>query len=495
MASGQTLAYRIDFENLESATAPAQVVNVSDPLSADLDWATFELTEIGFGDVLIVVPEDQRQSFEAVVPYSFNDVDFEVHVEAGIDADTGEAFAYFYTIDPETELPPSVDIGFLPPEDGTGRGMGHFSFLIQHETGLVSGTEIRNVATIQFDFGLTVATNQVDPLDASQGTDPNKEAMVTIDTGPPTSHVLPLPEVTTTNMFEVAWTGEDDAGGAGVRDYAIYVSTDDGPFEVWLANTSETSGMFTGGDGSTYKFYSVAIDNVGHQEAAPDEADAYTTVSADCDEWYSLTIDVIRGEGDVTVHANGGLVNSEGGMFCQGTELTLIAEPAEGFRFVSWTGVDSSEAETATVVMNADLVVGVEFEGTSPSEECWLTVHVAGGEGTVDVYVMHDDGTIVHDEGPFPCGTVVKLEATPADGYEWTQWHGVDSSDGNTATVTTDGDRTVTAEFRVKASGPRICGAFGPATIGMLGLGLCGLRFARLQSRRGSNSNRGRSGR
>lgn len=75
------------------------------------------------------------------VPYRFNDIDFEVHIQAGIDTGTGEAFAYFYSIDPETGLTPPVGIGFLPPEDGSGRGRGHFSYVIRHDPGLLSGTE------------------------------------------------------------------------------------------------------------------------------------------------------------------------------------------------------------------------------------------------------------------------------------------------------------------------------------------------------------------
>ncbi|HNQ24642.1 MAG TPA: RHS repeat-associated core domain-containing protein [Phycisphaerae bacterium] len=457
IAAGKTLAYRVGFENLESATAPAQVVDVSDPLSADLDWATFELVEIGFGDALIVVPDDQRQSFEAVVPYSFNDVDFEVHIEAGIDAGTGEAFAYLYTIDPETELPPPVDIGFLPPEDGTGRGMGHFSYLVQHESGLPSGTEIRNVATIQFDFGLTIATNQVDPLDPSQGTNPEKEALVTIDTGPPTSYVLPLPDVTTTSVFEVEWTGEDDAGGAGIRDYTIYVSIDESPYEIWLANTTDTSATFTSEDGHTYRFYSRATDNVGHLEAAPDDADASAVVEL-LGALYSLTVSVISGEGTVSP--------SEGS-FPEGTIVTLTCTPGEGYQLSTWNGVDSFQGQTATVIMNADRVVIVEFEPVMYS----LTVSVTEGEGTVSP-----------GEGIFAEGTVVTVTATPAQGYEVGTWSGVDSAEGDTASVTMNSDRAVTVEFVAVEPLPEAevrgtCGACGSgAPVGVMGcMGVLGL--------------------
>lgn len=174
------LAYRVSFENLESATAPAQVVTVVDPLSDSFDWTTFALTEIAFGSEVIVVPEDRRQYFETTVEFTQEGLDLEVQIEAGIDLSTGLAFAYFYTIDPETGWPPPVEYGFLPPEDATGRGQGHISYVVRARPDVPSGTEIRNVATIQFDFGLSIDTNQNDPLDPSEGTDPDREALVTI---------------------------------------------------------------------------------------------------------------------------------------------------------------------------------------------------------------------------------------------------------------------------------------------------------------------------
>ena len=50
------LPYTIHFENETNATAPAQQVVSSDRLTNLLDWTTFELTEIAFGDQFIAVP-------------------------------------------------------------------------------------------------------------------------------------------------------------------------------------------------------------------------------------------------------------------------------------------------------------------------------------------------------------------------------------------------------------------------------------------------------
>ena len=82
---------------------------------------------------------------------TYNGQTFDVLVEAGIHTATGQVYATFQSIDPNTQLPPDVLTGFLPPENGTGRGMGYISFTIQPKAGLATGTQIRNVALITFD--------------------------------------------------------------------------------------------------------------------------------------------------------------------------------------------------------------------------------------------------------------------------------------------------------------------------------------------------------
>ncbi|MCA9047934.1 MAG: RHS repeat-associated core domain-containing protein, partial [Planctomycetaceae bacterium] len=274
---GATLPYRINFENDAEATAPAQVVTITDQLSSDLDWSTFELTEAGFGDVLISIPP-KTQYFEKVIPLTTSGgTEINVEISVGLRPETGEVTARFVSLDPDTGLPPEVQFGFLPPEDGTGRGQGYFSFIIRHQSGLATGTEIRNVADIVFDFSETIATNQVDPHDPSQGTDPNKEALVTIDAEGPTSVVSPLPGKSPA-MFQVSWTG-DDGAGSGIGTYDVFVSEDGGGFTLWLNDTTETSSEFTGEDGKTYAFYTVATDGVGFTESIPQQADTQTTVS------------------------------------------------------------------------------------------------------------------------------------------------------------------------------------------------------------------------
>jgi len=271
----QLTSYRVDFENDPEATSPAQYVRVTDQLSTNLDWATFEVTEVGFGDEFIAVPRGMAH-FETVVAMTQNDQDFEVHIRVGIDQATGLITAQFMSLDPDTGLPPDVLTGFLPPEDGTGRGQGHFTYIMGLKPGLPTGTEIRNVAVIQFDFGEIIATNQRDPHDPSQGTDPAKEALSTIDADGPVSAVDALPSLGTTTNILVTWSGSDV--GSGVAAYDVYVSIDAGPWHIWLDGTTNTSGVYTGQYGHAYGFYSTATDNVDHEEAPPAQADTVTRV-------------------------------------------------------------------------------------------------------------------------------------------------------------------------------------------------------------------------
>ena len=209
---------------------------------------------------------------------TYNGNTFDVLVQIGINLANGLITAQFFSIDPTTDLPPDVLTGFLPPEDGTGRGMGHISYTVSPIAGLPTGTQIRNVADVSFDEQPIIATDQVSETDPTQGTDPAKEALVTIDAGPPTSSVAALPPQETTPSFTVSWSGSDDAGGSGIATFDVFVSTDGGPFVPFETETTATSATFNGAVGHTYGFYSVATDNVGNREATPTSAQASTNV-------------------------------------------------------------------------------------------------------------------------------------------------------------------------------------------------------------------------
>ncbi len=279
------IPYRINFENLgpgsvptpaQPASAPAQRVEVTDQLSDQLDWDSLQFTEFGFGDTIVIVSVGRANHFETV-GMTYNDQRFDVQIELTFDSSTGFVRAVFQSLDPATFLPPDVLTGFLPPEDGTGIGQAHFAYTIQVKAGLATGTELRNIAHISFDGQTDIATNQIDPQNAAAGTDPNKEALNTIDAVGPTSSVTALP-ASRPASFIVSWSGADDVDGSGIELYIIYVSDNGGEFAPFLEETTETSAQFSGVVGHTYAFYSIAVDAVGHVEASPEVADAHTLI-------------------------------------------------------------------------------------------------------------------------------------------------------------------------------------------------------------------------
>ena len=112
---------------------------ITDQLDPSLNWKTLQLTQVAFGSTLITIPAD-TQHYQTTVPMTYHGTTFDVEVELGLNAATGEVVARFKSIDPSTDLPPDVETGFLPPEDGTGRGMG---FLVHRaaNVGLATATQ------------------------------------------------------------------------------------------------------------------------------------------------------------------------------------------------------------------------------------------------------------------------------------------------------------------------------------------------------------------
>jgi hypothetical protein len=96
----------------------------------------------------------------------------------------------------------------------------------------------------------------------------------TIDRAPPTSQVAALPSISSA-VFPVAWSATEI--GSALSHFDIYVSEDNGPFTLWLANTALTSAPFIGNSNRRYAFYSTATDNAGQSELPPTVPDTMTT--------------------------------------------------------------------------------------------------------------------------------------------------------------------------------------------------------------------------
>lgn len=260
------LPYAIFFENLETASASAQEVFITDQVDISLlESTTLSLGPIYFGNHHVIPPVGSKQ-------YG-TDVDLRpeqnllVRIRATFDPESGMAQWIFRSIDPQTgELTTDPTAGFLPANINPPEGEGAVLFTVKPKSELVTGTEISNNAIIVFDTNEPIIT----PLWVN-----------VIDSTNPESTVLPIEQIQAYEDFQVEWSGTDE--GAGIAGYSIYVSTNGLEPEIWQENVESTVGVFRGNFGDTYEFYSIAIDRVGNNEQFPDTPDTSTTVSTDLD--------------------------------------------------------------------------------------------------------------------------------------------------------------------------------------------------------------------
>jgi hypothetical protein len=261
VGAGVPLNYAVHFENLATATAPAQVVVVTDQLDGErVDLATLQLGPITFGGVTLV-PQPGAQTFTGGVDLS-PDQDLQVVITAALDKSTGLLTWRFTSIDPATEqLTDDPDAGFLPPNVDPPAGEGSVVFSVMPKSGLATGTAIQNQAQVVFDTNAPIAT---------------PTWLNTIDKDPPITRVLPLASTQGATTFPVQWTGTD--AGAGIRDFSVYVSDNGGAFTLWQDHTAAVSANFTGAVGHAYGFYTLGTDLVGNAESAKTQAEATTQV-------------------------------------------------------------------------------------------------------------------------------------------------------------------------------------------------------------------------
>ncbi|WP_221391053.1 T9SS type A sorting domain-containing protein [Dyadobacter sp. NIV53] len=263
IAKSKQQSYMIRFENdPDFATAPAQVVKINHPLDANVNPYSLRLGDFGFAGLTFTVPLDKTfYSTRLDVTDSLGVV---VDVTAGIDAVKKEAFWIFESKDANTGLPPAdASLGFLPVNDSTAVGEGYVTYLIKAASPTVTGDVIHAKASIVFDANSSIETPEITNV---------------IDAEPPVSTLTPLPEISDSTAIVLSWKGEDEKNGSGVHDYSLYVSENDGPYQLHLQGLTTKTTTFYGKWSTNYCFYIIATDNVGNIEAMKTSCEAKTTV-------------------------------------------------------------------------------------------------------------------------------------------------------------------------------------------------------------------------
>jgi RHS repeat-associated protein len=341
------MPFVIGFENLPSADAPAQVVEVAQQLDTNLDWSTFQLGDFGFGGQVYSVPAG-RTSYHTVIDYR-SVAGVYVDVNAQFNAQTGVVTWTFTSLDPTTLDIPLGDPeeGYLPPNLTSPEGEGWVTYFVRPKAADTTSTVINSQATVFFNAGLR-----------DQSSLSTAPVFNTIDASAPTSSVSPLPATETSPNFTVSWSGQDDAGGSGIASFSVFVSDNGGPFTLWQNQTTQTSAIYNGVNGHTYSFYSVATDNVGNVQSTPASAQATTIVTVGT----TTPISVVSTQ---TVSAMQGV----------NTGSVLLATFTQG------SATQSASAYTATVAW------GDGHRDTSTETNSPIFIQVSGQ--TISVYGSH----------------------------------------------------------------------------------------------------------
>ena len=265
----QNFGYTIFFENLASATAPAQEVVILDTLEADkYDLESFTFGPFSFGgDYYNPLPG--LKEFTLDIPLENGNTNI-VRVNASFDTETRVAYWQFITLDPGTmELTEDPDGGFLPPNNASPEGEGSVSYNIQLLDNSPNNTEIKAKAKIFFDLNEPIETN---------------EYINTLDLEPPNSTMTGVFTTWEENLYRIEWEGSDTQ--SGVRYYTIYMAMDDDEYDAWFTSASN-SFYFKADPGSVYRFFCIATDSTGNTETMKNTAEASTETLSIGSDGYS----------------------------------------------------------------------------------------------------------------------------------------------------------------------------------------------------------------
>ncbi|MCF6306606.1 MAG: T9SS type A sorting domain-containing protein [Flavobacteriaceae bacterium] len=111
--------------------------------------------------------------------------------------------------------------------------------------------------------------------------------------------------------------------------------------------------------------------------------------------------------------------------------VAVVATPATGYQFDSWTGDSTSTNPSINITMNSDKVITANFSQIQHS----LTVNVIG------------NGSVTPNSGTYNYGTVLSLVPTADTGWQFDGWSGDASGTANPLSVIMDSDKVITATF------------------------------------------------
>lgn len=215
----------------------------------------------------------------------------------------------------------------------------------------------------------------------------------------------------------------------------------DPPGGVYAVDTTVT---LTAEAAPSWHFTGWSGDVTGNSPSVQIVMNTNKTVTAHFEQitTYALTVDV---DGPGTVE-----LDPPWGIYPQGTEVTLTAEPVQDWAFGGWGGDLTGTTNPITLTMDSDKTVTATFIWP----EHLLTVNTLGS-GSV---------TRAPHDGPYQHGEEVTLTAVGEPGWTFSNWSGDLTGTDNPATLTMDGPKEVTATFVQKETGIQIQVSADPIT-------------------------------
>lgn len=149
---------------------------------------------------------------------------------------------------------------------------------------------------------------------------------------------------------------------------------------------------------------------------------------------YNLTVNK-NGKGAI----NERIIDSKSKKYEHGTLVELTAHPAEGYKFIEWTGDIRSTLNPTKITVDSPKEITAIFKKKAYA----LSIHSSGKGATKEKVIKQK--TTDHKYG-----TIVEITANPASGWKFVKWQGDLQSSENPTTLTIDTTKTVTAIFKKK---------------------------------------------
>ena len=225
-----------------------------------------------------------------------------------------------------------------------------------------------------------------------------------------------------------------DIGSSSYSYPAVVTPTTGTYWEVTLAPSSA---------GQYVKMTMTAQNGSGNNYFSIYEAEIYESGAT---QNYTLTT-------GVNPAASGSIgLSPAGGTYASGTSVTATATAATGYHFVNWSGASTSTTSPCTILMDAAKTLTANFALNSVTYTLTTAV-TPPGAGSV---------TLSPAGGSYNAGQVVTVTANPNSGYQFSGFSGGISGTTNPATITMNGNATVTATFITAPNGTAAKWLSGP---------------------------------